>query len=58
MLMIGGEANAELLYMEGEKAIEEVEDITRTEIVPMALTEMGTETEMGALATNDYSDSV
>jgi hypothetical protein len=35
---------------------EETKDVTISESATMAATETGTESEIGALATNDYSD--
>jgi len=38
---------------EEEEAMWEVEDVTMTKIATSAVTETGTETEMGGLVTND-----
>ena len=49
----GGQSKAELVDAEKGEAIGEVEDITMTEIATTAVTATGTETETGALVTND-----
>jgi len=51
-----GGSGAELVHAEEEEAIREVEDVTIADIATMAAAETGSETAMGALATNDSID--